>query len=85
MNNGGLCERYTRGGKEGTGQLVVSRDVLDLLDHIHQPPHHRRDSPVTQNPAQGVQEMKRRGQRQGGQTERENQSGEEWEKDFSVR
>lgn len=52
----------TRGGKEGAGQLVISGDVLDLFDNLHQPPHHRWDPPVTQNPAQGVQVRKGRGQ-----------------------
>lgn len=44
----------TRGGKKGSCQLAVSSDVFDLLDHIHQPPSHRGDSPVTQNPAESV-------------------------------
>lgn len=52
MNNGGACLSVTRGGKEGSGQPAVSGDVFDLLDHVDQPPHHRRDSPVTQNPAE---------------------------------
>lgn len=38
----------TRGGEEGSGQFVVSGDVFDLFDHIHQSPYHWRDPPVTQ-------------------------------------
>lgn len=44
----------TWGGEKGSGQLAIGGDVFDLLDHIHQPPNHRRDSPVAQNPAEKV-------------------------------
>lgn len=50
------CVSGTRGGEKGSGQLAVGSDVFDLLDHIHQPPHHGRDSPVSQNPAERVEE-----------------------------
>lgn len=62
MNNGGVCLSVTRGGKKGSGQLAVSSDLFDRFDHIHQPPHHRRDSPVTQNPAERMKESTKLGQ-----------------------
>lgn len=53
------CVSGTRGGEKGSGQLAVSGDVFDLLEHIHQSANHWRDSPVTQNPAERVEESVR--------------------------
>lgn len=56
----------TGGRKKGSGQLAVRGDIFDLLDHIHQPPYHWWDSPVTQNPAERVNKVGRWRQRQVG-------------------
>lgn len=63
----------TRGGKKGSGQLVVGSDVFDLLDHIHQSPNHWRDSPITQNSAEraGGEEDKDMWERQKEKTREE--------------
>lgn len=42
----------TGGGKKGPRQFSVSGDIFDLFDDIYQPANYRRDSPVTQNPAE---------------------------------
>lgn len=53
------CRSSTRGGEKGSGQLAVDQDVFDFLVHIYQPPHYWRDSPITQNPAERVEENMR--------------------------
>lgn len=71
------CVSGTRGGKKGSGQLVVGSDVFDLLDHIHQPPHHWRDSSVTQNPAEREGKCEMRTKTSGTDTERERETKRE--------
>lgn len=55
MNNLG---ESTGGIKEGFSQLAVCSDIFNLLHNIHKSADHRRDPPVTQNPAEGWWEIR---------------------------